>query len=320
MTRRGLRPVLKAWLAGVDQPIVRVKAFGREVVCTPDHEIWVQGRGFVRADELRPADSLVEEGSGSWWRWLNTTGRFTDVTPPASVGQTAPISAVTRLRELLGCIGGYGKIITEKFLKDSIFTIKMAIREITGLTISNAFLAETMFPPTTPMSAGRGPELIWPASMTLPNLGIPRQRGGNGIVNMLERSLPIENGHRNNALIVNKYTLIRVLDMIMAFVQINASRPTDENKARITKLDNAHNATSTLRPINTQKSFVAQEHAVTVEEGPSAKRVYDLTVDEDHEFFVNGILVSNCVDSVRYALDDEIMAGRPTTTSFASTL
>ena len=35
-------------------------------------------------------------------------------------------------------------------------------------------------------------------------------------------------------------------------------------------------------------------------------RVYDLTIDGQHEFFASGILVHNCIDSVRYALDGYI--------------
>ena len=34
--------------------------------------------------------------------------------------------------------------------------------------------------------------------------------------------------------------------------------------------------------------------------------VYDLSVENEHEFFANGILVHNCVDAVRYALDGYI--------------
>jgi hypothetical protein len=30
--------------------------------------------------------------------------------------------------------------------------------------------------------------------------------------------------------------------------------------------------------------------------------VYDLTVEEDHEFYANGVVVSNCMDAMRYAL------------------
>jgi hypothetical protein len=34
--------------------------------------------------------------------------------------------------------------------------------------------------------------------------------------------------------------------------------------------------------------------------------VYDLTVENEHEFFAGNILVHNCVDALRYSLDGMI--------------
>lgn len=42
---------------------------------------------------------------------------------------------------------------------------------------------------------------------------------------------------------------------------------------------------------------------LTVAAAEIAPRVYDLTVDGEHEFFGDGILVSNCIDAARYALE-----------------
>lgn len=42
---------------------------------------------------------------------------------------------------------------------------------------------------------------------------------------------------------------------------------------------------------------------VAISDGGFSKRVYDLTVENHHEFFAGGVLVSNCVDAVRYALE-----------------
>lgn len=38
------------------------------------------------------------------------------------------------------------------------------------------------------------------------------------------------------------------------------------------------------------------------------ERVYDLTIDGQHEFFASGILVHNCIDGLRYGLVDYIKA------------
>jgi hypothetical protein len=44
-------------------------------------------------------------------------------------------------------------------------------------------------------------------------------------------------------------------------------------------------------------------HVLTVRDGGQCAKVYDLTVENHHEFFVGGVLVSNCIDAVRYALE-----------------
>ena len=44
--------------------------------------------------------------------------------------------------------------------------------------------------------------------------------------------------------------------------------------------------------------------------GGIEKAVYDLTVEDAHEFFANGVLVHNCIDATRYALDGIIQRGR----------
>jgi len=56
---------------------------------------------------------------------------------------------------------------------------------------------------------------------------------------------------------------------------------------------------STLfKPINTaNKDFARINAAIRVEP------VYNLMVQDQHEYFANGILVANCVDSVRYGCE-----------------
>ena len=45
---------------------------------------------------------------------------------------------------------------------------------------------------------------------------------------------------------------------------------------------------------------LVQGRVVTVRELGQSKRVYDLTVQNHHEFVAGGVLVSNCIDAIRY--------------------
>ena len=38
--------------------------------------------------------------------------------------------------------------------------------------------------------------------------------------------------------------------------------------------------------------------------------VYDLTVEEAHEFFANGLLTLNCMDAMRYASSSILVSGK----------
>jgi len=56
--------------------------------------------------------------------------------------------------------------------------------------------------------------------------------------------------------------------------------------------------------INTKSNAFAPVNVRSVTQPSSEKvPVYDLSVEGAHEFFVNGILVHNCIDAARYALD-----------------
>jgi hypothetical protein len=72
---------------------------------------------------------------------------------------------------------------------------------------------------------------------------------------------------------------------------------------KTTKPATARNAESNLRSTDTQAPRLVAGRVLTVTRGPTVAKVYDLTVDEHHEFVCGGVLVSNCIDAVRYALE-----------------
>jgi PBSX family phage terminase large subunit len=65
---------------------------------------------------------------------------------------------------------------------------------------------------------------------------------------------------------------------------------------------------------------VSGKGQISLEGGHVAKKVYDLTVADAHEFYANGILVHNCIDATRYSLNDEINNFKPTKSGFISVL
>lgn len=72
----------------------------------------------------------------------------------------------------------------------------------------------------------------------------------------------------------------------------------------ITRQDTAQHAARNLQSINTPKSVIATENVLLSIEinRKHYDDTYNLMIDEQHEYFANGVLVSNCVDAIRYAV------------------
>ncbi|MFQ5850902.1 MAG: PBSX family phage terminase large subunit [Candidatus Binatia bacterium] len=57
--------------------------------------------------------------------------------------------------------------------------------------------------------------------------------------------------------------------------------------------------------INAQDKKPVVGRMVWILKAPRCPRVYDLTVEKHHEFFAGNVLVSNCIDAFRYALEGQ---------------
>jgi len=88
--------------------------------------------------------------------------------------------------------------------------------------------------------------------------------------------------------------------IINGFAPMSASLLGDEHNGWTTKSEHAPFVASDSRSTGTAKPRHAPVSVVGVWPNNDARPVYNLTVDNAHEYFANGVLVSNC-DSVRYA-------------------
>lgn len=59
LTRQGYRRVLAAWKVKDAAAVVSVTVNGRKLTGTPDHRVWTENRGWVRLKYLRSSDTLV---------------------------------------------------------------------------------------------------------------------------------------------------------------------------------------------------------------------------------------------------------------------
>lgn len=55
-----IRPCSASWISKKDAKTIKVKiASGKEVICTPDHKIFIEGRGWVEAQDIKIGDEVV---------------------------------------------------------------------------------------------------------------------------------------------------------------------------------------------------------------------------------------------------------------------
>lgn len=87
------------------------------------------------------------------------------------------------------------------------------------------------------------------------------------------------------------------------FAAMLANRRGVGQVAWITSLTAAYAAAKFQPRTSTLKQNLVRGNVVRVLPLKRKEDVYDLTVSGEHVFYANGVLVSNCIDALRYALE-----------------
>jgi len=289
MTRSGWRRVVNAWKNRAGAPIVRALfSDGREIHCTPDHEFWTD-RGFLPLNTVRYGDELMS------WSSLNLTAMSTK---SARMGTT--------LVEKVSCIGRYGFKPSVVSQVGCTSTIRNAVqRALRMLTIWSASLRSNMRP-SMALSASPKPRSIW--------LKPPSQQK-IGTTPLLEKS-----GTEDTPRYVNsvkrswfqKSVIAAMETSKEAKISDSAPTPASQSGAETIKLIMSRSLASFVAMlfsgISTTRCERAASNAVRLcgLETAGFADVYDLEVEDAHEFFANGILVHNC----RYGLKSKLEPGK----------
>jgi hypothetical protein len=298
-TRSGLRPVIAARGTGV-RPVVRVEVSeGPGVSCTPDHPIWVVGRGWVRADALRYGDKLYS--CQSLTESSSTGSSFGDIPtglePPN--GTTSFPTDATGSRALGAFIRRFGRTATARFRRAGTSTTGTATHSTTTSTTWKPFRARSTSPATASTEASRGS--TWPtlnASAPSPPNGTAQKRAEPGMSNTEGQCSGTATSSRGSASAAERATR-QTPRGSLGSAPIAASRNGDAIRASTMSLSSASAAAPTSGPTSTRRSDSAALHVVSVTPEPSPAPVFNLAIDDRHEYFTAGFLVSNC-DALRY--------------------
>jgi phage terminase large subunit len=311
LTRGGYQRVLFAGVTDEDRETMILETTLGEVRCTPDHKIFTS-RGFLTCDSLRYNDEILNLEERTWLSTINGMALNIIATPIQRIQQQGAILGAQLQKALNHCTAKFGAITTALFPKVCTFTTGTGTHSITAYqTLSVLPQRNTHSDTNGAKSAERGKENTSPKYDTLQKPGTPHrkelkstEKSGQWLTTILNPLTRIVSNAKKSLKQNSSVTRIN-------FALTNASQRLGESQALIIFSRIAHNVKSLLQRINTRKPKLVQGRVLTVRRGAISRRVYDLTVENHHEFIAGGVLVSNCIDAARYALEGVRRAAKP---------
>ena len=287
-TSGGLKSVERVWENGYKKICNITLFFANFAVrmsVTPDHKVKA-GKQWKKVSELKRGDIL----------WVS---RFSMERNIISIKERDIIPG-----EQGDCTGWCGNTTTERFLWDTKSTTKTGILQTMTSAILSAFhTGHTLKDTLMALFKGenrRNLSNTWHQSAPGQQSGTGVMRVENGTGNMH----PERKRERLNAPALyaerNSYPHIRMQDSVPTI----ASQSGGEITTKMMKQEYAlyaerSSGQTDSRPQNAAVAVVLQDIEIrSVEE----REVFDLQVNDVHEYFANGILVHNCLDALRYAL------------------
>jgi hypothetical protein len=265
LTRNGYRKVLKAWCKGNKKVITKYGITG-----TPEHRVWTENRSWVSLDSLCDTDILLvsqpvevtscEKQSNSMEEAITDTQK-----------QSKAITGNTTQAMMLGekhqdcSIETSGNFTTGQFQKDTTFTILTETSTTTQL--------KTLF-------ASHQPRIMW----------------------SIVRKVAKEVNRQNKWLISLPFGLLLTNGTRRKNVEHGAESMRKKRYSEIGLKNDAMNAAALSSQKYLGKSCAVESVETTGKQGllENAVPVYDLMVEGDHEFFADGVLVHNCIESLAY--------------------
>jgi PBSX family phage terminase large subunit len=309
LTRSGYRKVLVSCMTGIKEVVEITFSNGVVITGTKDHVIILNDKN-IELRALRYGDiidiyhiggALCQKEQTKRLSKSYSTGLFLEGIPKAIGGVIKfIIPRMAYIEKIISedCTRKFGNFITEKFQRVIISIILIITQTITQLKTLLA-LKHTITCPCTPIiHPGNFQEPLW---MRL-HYGINRTPEEN-FTDILEdwhtRMLNTELKYANTAgKNIARNACEKTIQNIVAII---ASLPTDGKAELTANLEFAKDAGLNTRAINIQKIASVPVSVVDIKDKGTAQ-VYNILVEDEHEYFANGILVHNC-DAMRYLIN-----------------
>lgn len=308
LTSRGYRQVLENHNNGVKKVwefSLSFINFNVRVRCTPDHKVKTS-KGWKEIQNLVPGDRLfVPREALKRSRLSNLMEKPLDCIKERDTIQEGRGNSI-----LL-----FGNIITGLFRKVMKFITKISIALTMTYQTLSAFLLKNTVQSTMTKSRHGQKALnnlrFLTESERRPAHGIKAKRGKHGTQSIMQESHYSSN--RNDALAKFAGLNFGQKNQIQNIVPMLAKQKQEPGRGLIMRPEYANGAEKNLSSIDIPEQPIVQglvlQNIVGIPRG--GEQVYDLTVDEIHEYIANGIVVHNCIDGVRYVVSMKILGGKP---------
>lgn len=304
LTRQGYKPVVDWAVTGVNKETYTVRfSNGKSFKATGNHPVWVKEKGFVPVDSLRYGDIIITEEEILWdiLKSSSTMGIGTDGIQIRPLFPTSDTTSEHMMEEQKPntCTVEFTKTISDQYRKGITSTTKTETTITMIRRILKQFL-HSIICHNTPNKKNQTWN-TWNESdhSQLNGIGQKKvERGTENMQNVWQKTWKTVISSVTNA--GNRF--VQNLRVQFASVPMHVKPLGVEPVGLMMKTEIAPNAETCLGSIGTQKSKPAPKNArfvLGVEQNTEKETVYNITVADVHEYFANGILVSNC-DALRY--------------------
>lgn len=282
LTSKGLNKVLNKWNNGIKEIYsfrIKLDTFSLTLHCTKNHKVktdkgWIEISKLEKGMTVYITNHLMEKN-------INCTKE-----------------KYTSLEIIKKCIGLFGNTLTVKGKKDFIYIIRMRIHSIIIFQILRKLAQANI----TRFTLKKGLKKIQSGLNIFAKKGLKHQKNGTHQkkvefgIQKTQRSMDLEILNMDFQTVNNVELNSKKKILNTHFAQIIANQKTEDYRELTTKLDNVNFAQKSLFAINTQKQNVVQKFVVEKIDSNKIgfERVYDLHIENEHEYFANGMLVHNC--------------------------
>lgn len=314
LTRKGFKRVKHAWCNGVKE-CIKLNIDNTEIICTPDHRFIDSFNNEVEAQDLTKTTSLVKIDAKEWQKWSDTNGKIDknlkslistvlDIIDTQILNHTekdviTPVQMKTRKKVSQLCTEICGLLNMVQFQKDMMFTTKTETFLIILLKILNLLQEKN-----TQKSIGNfnqkknGNRLLKQLRRLKRNL-LNYGKMSNTEKNKYQKLNQLFRKSRLNVFVnIVEKSLMHILETLFTVQTLVKDKQQTVLHAQHVKLNTELQECVSfvgklLKSINTLKLQPAHLTAKT-SNVVGQYTVYDIEVEDCHEFFANGVLVHNC--------------------------